>query len=162
MKTIKQCGLVLSAVAALTLGACSSSGPSPRADSGTVIQDQARSEYGVVHSIEHTQETADKGGIGGSGYGLGTVAGAVIGGVAGNQVGGGSGKTIATVAGAAGGAYVGHQIEKRNRDEPGVTNFSRLTVRMQDGSYRTLSRQPDADFAVGDGVRIENDVAYRY
>ncbi len=42
---------------------------------------------------------------------LGTVAGAVVGGVLGNQVGGGRGKDLATVAGAVGGAYAGHKIQ---------------------------------------------------
>jgi outer membrane lipoprotein SlyB len=46
------------------------------------------------------------------GLGLGTLAGAAIGGIVGNQVGGGTGRTVATVAGAAGGAYVGHEIER--------------------------------------------------
>lgn len=163
MKTSHQFGSALSAVAALTLGACSSPSHNPYAgDGGTQIQNQARAEYGVVHSIEHVQQEAEKGGIGGSGYGLGTVAGAVIGGVVGNQVGGGSGKTIATVAGAAGGAYVGHQIEGRNKQNEQVADISRLTVRMGDGSYRTLAQQTDTNFVVGDGVRIENGVAYRY
>jgi uncharacterized protein YcfJ len=44
---------------------------------------------------------------------LGTVAGAVIGGVLSNQVGGGSGKKIATVAGAAAGGYAGNKTQER-------------------------------------------------
>jgi hypothetical protein len=44
--------------------------------------------------------------------GVGVVAGAVVGGVLGNQVGGGSGKKLATVAGAVGGGYAGNEIEK--------------------------------------------------
>jgi len=42
---------------------------------------------------------------------LGTVAGAVVGGVLGHQVGGGRGKDVATVAGAVGGAYVGRKVQ---------------------------------------------------
>ncbi len=42
---------------------------------------------------------------------LGTVAGAVVGGVLGHQVGGGRGKDLATVAGAVGGAYAGRKIQ---------------------------------------------------
>jgi uncharacterized protein YcfJ len=44
---------------------------------------------------------------------LGTIAGAVIGGVLGNQVGGGSGKKLATVAGAAAGGYAGNKTQER-------------------------------------------------
>ncbi len=40
---------------------------------------------------------------------VGTVTGAVGGGVIGNQFGSGSGKTVATVGGAAAGAYLGNQ-----------------------------------------------------
>jgi len=42
---------------------------------------------------------------------LGTVAGAVVGGVLGHQVGGGRGKDLATVAGAVGGAYAGRKVQ---------------------------------------------------
>src|SRR5579863_8463675 len=43
---------------------------------------------------------------------IGTLAGAVIGGVIGHQIGGGSGRDIATVAGAAGGGYAGNRVQK--------------------------------------------------
>lgn len=45
--------------------------------------------------------------------GVGIAAGAVIGGLLGNQVGGGKGRTLATIAGAVGGGYVGNEVEKR-------------------------------------------------
>lgn len=43
---------------------------------------------------------------------LGTAIGAVVGGVAGKQVGGGSGKKIATVAGAVAGGYAGNRVQE--------------------------------------------------
>lgn len=46
---------------------------------------------------------------------VGIGLGAVVGGLLGNQVGGGRGKTIATIAGAMGGAYAGNEIAKRNQ-----------------------------------------------
>lgn len=48
---------------------------------------------------------------------LGTAIGAVVGGVAGHQVGGGDGKKIATVVGAAAGAYAGHEIQKNQQEK---------------------------------------------
>jgi uncharacterized protein YcfJ len=48
--------------------------------------------------------------------GVGIAAGAVIGGLLGNQVGGGRGRTLATVAGAVGGGYFGNEVEKRTRN----------------------------------------------
>jgi uncharacterized protein YcfJ len=46
---------------------------------------------------------------------LGIGAGAVIGGLIGNQVGGGNGKKLATVAGAIGGGMLGNEIANRNK-----------------------------------------------
>nr|WP_178117790.1 glycine zipper 2TM domain-containing protein [Pseudomonas sp. R5(2019)] len=43
---------------------------------------------------------------------VGSVLGAVAGGLLGNQVGGGSGKKIATVAGAVGGGYAGNKVQE--------------------------------------------------
>ncbi|WP_397449573.1 glycine zipper 2TM domain-containing protein [Pseudomonas sp. NA-150] len=43
---------------------------------------------------------------------LGTVIGAVAGGLLGNQVGGGNGKKIVTVAGAVGGGYAGNKVQE--------------------------------------------------
>lgn len=44
---------------------------------------------------------------------VGTAAGAIVGGLLGNQVGGGSGKKIATVAGAIGGGLAGREVQRR-------------------------------------------------
>jgi outer membrane lipoprotein SlyB len=57
------------------------------------------SGYGVIQSIEAIPREQSGGGV----VGLGTAAGAVVGGVLGNQGGAGRGRTAATVAGAAGG-----------------------------------------------------------
>ena len=46
----------------------------------------------------------------------GTVTGAVIGGLAGSQVGGGSGKKVATVGGAVAGGYAGKKIQEGMQD----------------------------------------------
>jgi len=87
----------------------------------------------------------------GEGTGLGAVGGAVLGGVVGNQFGGGSGKKILTVVGAAGGAYAGHQVEKNARS----TKYWNVTVRMDNGTSRTLSLSTTPALAIGDKVRVE-------
>jgi hypothetical protein len=46
---------------------------------------------------------------------LGIGAGALIGGLIGNQVGGGNGKKLATVAGVIGGGMLGNEVANRNR-----------------------------------------------
>jgi outer membrane lipoprotein SlyB len=75
-------------------------------------------------------------------------------------VGGGSGKTAATVLGAAGGAYAGHELEKRNQTQQ--VNAYQLSVRLNNGSYETLTQSSANDIRVGDSVRIDNGVATRY
>ena len=89
----------------------------------------------------------------GEGTGLGAIGGAVVGGVIGNQFGGGSGKKILTVAGAAGGAYAGHQVEKNARS----TKVWNVTVRMDDGTDRTLALGSAPALAVGDRVRMDGN-----
>lgn len=93
----------------------------------------------------------------GEGTGLGAIAGGVLGGVLGHQIGHGTGKTVATVAGAAGGAYAGHQIEKGARS----TKVWNVTIRMDNGSDRTLALDTAPSLAVGDRVRLEGNSIIR-
>jgi outer membrane lipoprotein SlyB len=140
------------------IGACSSpmpqqpvaSQPYPATSSAPVYS----SSYGVVESIQMVNSSGGTGGIG-----PGAVIGGVAGGVLGNQVGGGSGKTAATVAGAVGGAVVGHQIEQRNRAQSAAYQIG---VRLDNGSYQTVTQDTVADLQVGNRVRIESGRAYRY
>lgn len=87
-----------------------------------------------------------------NGSGIGMVAGAVLGGVLGNQVGGGNGKKIATVAGAVGGGYAGNEIEKHTR----ATTTYNVRVRMEDGSVRSIPYSQEPGWSVGERVRIVN------
>lgn len=117
--------------------------------------------YGVVHSVERVSQEAVAS-SGGGGIGLGTVAGAVVGGLAGSQIGSGSGATAATVIGAAGGAYVGHEIENRQPRAQAQPDLLKVTVRMSDGSYQAVLQPLDADLRVGDRVRVGEGVVQRY
>jgi len=113
--------------------------------------------YGVIESIDTVRGND---GIGGTGIGAGAVIGGVVGGVAGNQIGSGTGKTVATVAGAVGGAIVGNEIQKRNsanRDDA-----YQIRVRLDRGGYVTIAQRDIGDLRVGDQVRVQNDVVYRY
>lgn len=109
--------------------------------------------YGSVYAIDLIRPDRD------NGIGVGAIAGAVIGGLIGHQVGDSNGNTAATVIGAAGGALIGHQIEKAN--QPQGDQF-RLTIRMENGSYQTLIQQTDfVDLRVGDRLHIDNGGAVR-
>ena len=83
------------------------------------------------------------------GSGVGVAAGAVLGGILGNQVGSGNGRTLATVAGAVAGGYGGNEVEKRTRS----TTTYRVRVRMEDGEIRTFPQSGNG-WQVGDRVRV--------
>ena len=89
--------------------------------------------------------------VGNTTVGLGTVAGGVIGGLLGNQVGGGSGKTAMTVLGAAGGAFAGNKIEENMKK---VTVYQ-VRVRMNDGSTRNV--EVSSSVPVGSKVIVEGN-----
>ncbi len=88
----------------------------------------------------------------------GTVIGGIVGGLIGSQIGSGRGNTAATIAGAAGGAIAGHTIQGRQR---AATETFRVTVRMDNGSYQTVTQDNITDLRQGDRVRVEGDSIYR-
>jgi outer membrane lipoprotein SlyB len=100
---------------------------------------------GVVDAIRAVQ-------VDGNASGLGAVAGGVTGAVVGNQIGNGHGRDAMTVLGGVGGAFAGHSIEKNiNRH-----TVYRVTVRMDDGSFRTVSQSHEPAVAIGSKVRVAN------
>jgi len=109
------------------------------------------SVYGVVDAIEMVSTPQ-------SGIGAGTVIGGILGGILGNQIGGGTGNTVATVAGAVGGAVAGNQIEKRTNQR----STYNVRVRLDNGSYQTVTQDNVSDLRIGDRVRVENGYVYRY
>ena len=166
MTTMNRFGSVLGLAAVLTLGACETMNtPANTSSAGTAYPQSSSaggvySGYGVVQSMDLVQKgNTGNSGIGSSGIGIGTIAGAVVGGIVGNQVGSGRGNTAATVVGAAGGAYAGHELEKRSQQQ---SDAYRLTIRMDNGSYQTLTQSTNADLRVGDRVQLDNGVVRRY
>lgn len=110
-----------------------------------VAQAPACTNCGRVESVQALQHAAKPSGVG-------VVAGAVIGGLLGNQVGGGNGRTLATVAGAVGGGYAGNEVEKRTH----TTTTYQVRVRMDDGSIRTFPYAQQPGWTAGDRVRVLN------
>ena len=95
-----------------------------------------------VRAVEHE----------GKGSGMGIAAGAVAGGLLGNQIGKGTGNTIATIAGAVGGGYAGNEIEKRVKK---ATTWE-VDVRMEDGKTRSFSFAKQPAWKAGDKVKVVN------
>jgi outer membrane lipoprotein SlyB len=86
----------------------------------------------------------------GEASGVGMIAGGVLGGLVGHQVGQGRGNTAATIVGAAGGAYAGNQVEKNVKK---VAHYD-ISVRMDDGTLRTVGYDVEPGFRTGDKVRF--------
>lgn len=102
---------------------------------------------GVIENVREINTRAE-------GSGVGAAGGAVLGGLLGNQVGGGHGRQLATVAGAIGGAVAGNQIEGNIKS----TRSYDITVRLDNGSTRTIHQSAVPAWGVGDQVRIVDGV----
>lgn len=107
-------------------------------------------DCGTVSSVDTVQLQGDTNGVG-------AVGGAVVGGVVGHQFGNGKGKTAMTALGAIGGALAGNQIEKTQRRSVRYD----VSVRMEDGSTRTVSYNTVPPFSSGDRVRVSGDSLIR-
>jgi outer membrane lipoprotein SlyB len=81
----------------------------------------------------------------------GTLMGAALGGVIGNQFGKGSGNTAATIIGAGAGAAVGGNMAAKNATK--VTYRRAWEVRMRDGQHILVLKQ-GGRFRVGERVRV--------
>jgi uncharacterized protein YcfJ len=113
----------------------------------------------------------------------GTVAGAVIGGLLGNQVGGGNGKKAATAAGAVVGGVIGNKVDKNHvggrvvsrterqchtentsSESSRVTGYN-VTYRNADGTTGTMrmGSKPGTRIAMGNTDKVVGyDVTYRF
>jgi len=150
---------VLGVTTLLLLSACATS-MAPANPTGNALPQtsNAYTQYGVVQSIDLVQQQTA---AGSSNIGAGTIAGAVVGGILGHQVGGGNGNTAATVLGAAGGAYAGHTLEK-NQQATQTVNAYKFTVRLANGTYQAFTQTTNVDIRVGDRVQIDNGLLRRY
>lgn len=81
----------------------------------------------------------------------GAVGGAVAGGALGSLVGAGGGKTAATVGGAALGGLAGNEAAK----ELSAQDAYEYTVKLSDGSLRTVVQGMDTDLQVGQKVFLQ-------
>lgn len=102
-------------------------------------------ECGVVETVRVVETK-------GEGSGLGAVGGGVVGGLLGNQVGSGRGKDAMTVVGVVGGAMAGNEVEKRSKS----TRSYAITVRLDDGSSRTINEANAPQWRAGDRVKVVN------
>lgn len=152
MKTTRTFGVLLLAGAA-ALGGCASNSSEPTSQTYSSADTSATTQYGTIDSITVTRSAAN------TGVGTGAVVGGVVGGLLGSQVGSGSGRTAATAAGAVAGAMAGHEIQKNRQGE---RDMYQISVRMDNGDYRTLVQDSITDLRVGNRVRVVDNRVYRY
>lgn len=82
---------------------------------------------------------------------LGLIGGGVAGGVLGSMVGGGRGRVLTTVGGAAAGALAGAYAQK----ELSKQNAWEYTVKLDNGSMRTVVQGLDTSLSIGQRVLIQ-------
>jgi outer membrane lipoprotein SlyB len=98
---------------------------------------------GTVDSIRAARVTGDQ-------TGLGAVTGGLTGALVRNPLERGNASLVTTILGAAGGAFAGNEIDKSAKRQFAY----RVTIRMDDGSFRTVSLPSAPAFTVGDKVRV--------
>jgi outer membrane lipoprotein SlyB len=122
--------------------------PPPRAEPAPVAAAPAVChDCGVVASVRAIEKPGD-------GSGVGAVVGGVAGGAAGSQFGKGRGQIVGTVIGAVGGAIAGHQVERHVVRKQ--TQYE-ITVRLEDGTTRTIVQDTEPAWRPGDPVRVNGD-----
>ena len=98
---------------------------------------------GTIESVREVEQPHDK-----------TIAGPVIGGIAGavlgHQIGEGRTRTVATAVGAGAGILAGRAIEKRVRTE----KVWETTVRLENGSTQTFKSEAQPAWQSGERVRV--------
>jgi outer membrane lipoprotein SlyB len=132
----------LTAASALLFGGCAY-----HAGSGDYRGYEVRGEqsvrFGVVESAREVRIDPHE-------TGVGTAGGAVLGGIAGSNVGGGSGQLAGAIGGAILGGIIGQNIEKSANERRGLE----LTVLLDSGKYVAVVQEADESFRPGDRVRI--------
>lgn len=139
----------VSALGALTLGGCANEPYSGNTYSTAQVGQAQSVSYGTITAIRAVKiQGKDKDNLN-----FGSIGGAVIGGLLGNQVGGGSGKDIATAVGAIGGAFAGNRVNGSSDN----TNGMEVQVKRDDGKNFVIVQQADNTYVVGQRVRILGD-----
>ncbi|MCL4471719.1 MAG: glycine zipper 2TM domain-containing protein [Chloroflexi bacterium] len=129
-------------VSVVVLGGCASS-MSGGAYSRTQARQAQEVQMGVVESVRHVKIEGTKSPVGAG-------AGAVIGGIAGSNIGEGKGSTVGTILGAVAGGVAGAAIEEGVMSKDGLE----ITVKLDSGRMIAVTQEADEQFRLGDRVRV--------
>ncbi|MET3120111.1 outer membrane lipoprotein SlyB [Undibacterium sp. GrIS 1.8] len=134
--------IVLTAVVALS--ACAVPPTSNSVYRPGQTQNEQSVRMGVVESVREV--TIDKGQSG-----VGTVAGAAVGGIAaGSSIGKGNGSIAAGILGAVAGGMIGQAVEGNMNKSKGFE----ITVRLDNGEIKAITQDADELFRPGDRIRL--------
>ena len=147
MFTIKKAGIIALLLSSSVLVGCAQSGISGTSYSRGDARAAQQVQMGVVEAVTPVMIEAD--GLSGQGL-LGAGAGAIVGGVLGNKVGGGSGRQIATVAGAVGGGIAGQHAERAIQKQRG----QEITVRLDSGRVISVVQGENQGQMILPGSRV--------
>lgn len=142
--SIKRLGLVLAvSILAVAASGCATRSSSPDVYRSSDTQREQTVRMATVESVRKVTIQRDSSNVG-------TVGGAVVGGLAGSTMGGGRGQDIATVLGAIGGAVAGQAIEQSANTREGLE----IVIKYDSGETRVIVQEADVDLRPGDRVRV--------
>ena len=149
MKLNKKLASVAIIASLAVLTGCAQSGLSGTSYSRGDARVVQNVQFGSIVSVTPVMIEAD--GLSGQGL-IGAGAGAIIGGILGNKVGGGSGRQIAQVAGAVGGGIAGQHAERAIQKTQG----EEITVQLANGSVISVVQAvtPGHSFRPGHQVKV--------
>lgn len=102
---------------------------------------QSAAKRGTVTAVQAVQ-------VKGEGSGVGVVAGAVVGGLLGNQMGKGTGNTLMTAGGAVAGGYAGNEVEKHVKKK----TLYKTQVKLDNGKMQAFT--VGQRYAIGARVQV--------
>ena len=82
--------------------------------------------------------------------GVGTMAGAALGGLGGSQVGNGNGSAAVGIIGAVAGGLIGQRVERNASNRAGFE----ITIKLDSGELRAITQPADEMFRPGERVRL--------
>lgn len=149
---------VAMAIAALTLGACSTMpgsmggqyASSPTHWTEPQAQQVEQVRIGTVLAVRSVEIAP-----GSTRTGIGSGVGALVGGLMGHQVGGGKGKTLATVAGGVVGAVAGNVVTHHAFKQPGLAITVKLTSGWGSGQVEQITQATAPGLSIVPGEQVE-------
>lgn len=143
--------LILNSITVITvvttaamLSACAVAPTSSNVYRTSQTQNEQSVRMGVVESVREV--LIDKGQSG-----VGTAAGAALGGIAaGSSIGKGNGSLAAGIIGAVAGGMIGQSVESNMNNRKGFE----ITVRLDNGEMKAITQDADELFRAGDRVRL--------